>query len=124
MNLRELRPDEILVELSNLGPIAIPDRVLPIYEVAMKRLVLAFGLVALAFSAATPARADFAVAKFDNGYCRVWTDTTPGPADGRFLSFKHRDHRHTHFRTWDGADKALHLAVAQRRCAHGPWWWL
>jgi hypothetical protein len=41
----------------------------------MKRLALAIALMALGFSAASPARADFAVVRFDSGYCRVWTDT-------------------------------------------------
>lgn len=90
----------------------------------MKQLAIAIGLLALGFSAATPARADFAVAKFDNGYCRVWADTAAQPSGGRFLWFRgHRDHWHYRFLTWDGGHRAMHLAVAQNRCDHGLWWW-
>lgn len=90
----------------------------------MKRLAFAVGLLALGFSAATPARADFAVAKFGDGYCRVWTETAFQPAGGQFLWFRgHHNHLHYRFGTWDGAARATHLAVAQRRCDHGFWWW-
>jgi len=97
----------------------------------MKRWALAIGLLALGFGAVIPARADFAVIKFNSGYCRVWTDTAAGPQDGKYLWF-HRHHwRHHHwhhhhwrwhyrFRTWEGADKAMHRAVHWKRCDH--WW--
>jgi hypothetical protein len=38
----------------------------------MKPLAFAAGVLALAFTAGTPARADFAVVKFELGYCRIW----------------------------------------------------
>jgi hypothetical protein len=41
----------------------------------MKRLVFALGVLALGFAASTPARADFAVVKFELGFCRIWWDT-------------------------------------------------
>jgi hypothetical protein len=38
----------------------------------MKRLAFVLGVVALGFAAAGPARADFSVIKFENGYCQIW----------------------------------------------------
>jgi hypothetical protein len=67
------------------------------------------------------ARADFAVVAFNSGYCRVWTDTVFGPEDGHYLWFlspslgwRYR------FLTFEGADAAMHQAVAMHRCYH--WW--
>ena len=53
----------------------------------MQRLAFAVGLLAFGFTAASPARADFAVVEFNSGYCRVWTDTVFGPEDGHYLWF-------------------------------------
>ena len=79
----------------------------------MKRLAFAVGLLAFGFTAASPARADFAVVEFNSGYCRVWTDTVFGPEDGHYLWFlspslgwRYR------FLTFEGADAAMHQAVA------------
>jgi len=86
----------------------------------MKRLALATGLLLLGFAAVAPARADFAVIKFNSGYCRVWTATEFGPQDGRYLWFKWRNHWHYRFYTAEGANRAMHRAVAWGRCQH--WW--
>ena len=48
-------------------------------ELTMKRLAFAVGVLALAFAAATPARADFAVVKFELGFCRIWWSTDAKP---------------------------------------------
>ncbi len=45
----------------------------------MKRLVFAVGVLALGLAAATPARADYAVVKFESGFCRVWWDSAANP---------------------------------------------
>ena len=45
----------------------------------MKRLAFAVGVLALGFAASTPARADFAVVKFELGYCRIWWDSGATP---------------------------------------------
>lgn len=45
----------------------------------MKRLAFAVGVLALGFVASTPARADFAVVKFEAGYCRIWWDSAASP---------------------------------------------
>ena len=67
----------------------------------MKRLAFAIGLLVLGLGAASPASADFAVIKFNSGYCRIWTDTAYGPQDGRYLWFRHHwrwHHHHWHYR--------------------------
>jgi hypothetical protein len=45
----------------------------------MKRLAFAVGVLALGFAASTPARADFAVVKFELGFCRIWWATSAKP---------------------------------------------
>ena len=45
----------------------------------MKRLALVIGVLALGFIASSPARADFAVVKFELGYCRIWWDSSAAP---------------------------------------------
>jgi hypothetical protein len=45
----------------------------------MKRLAFALGLLALGSVAAAPARADFAVVKFETGYCQIWWDSAANP---------------------------------------------
>jgi hypothetical protein len=45
----------------------------------MKRLILAVGLLAFGFAAATPARADFAVVQFQDGWCKIWWDSADAP---------------------------------------------
>jgi hypothetical protein len=45
----------------------------------MKRLVFAVAVLALGFAASTAARADFAVIKYKDGSCRVWSDTKMAP---------------------------------------------
>ncbi len=90
----------------------------------MKQLAIGIGLLALGLGATVPAHADFAVVKFNSGYCRVWTDTAAGPQDGRYLWFRghhHPHHWHYRFHTSAGADRALHRAAWHNRCHH--WWW-
>jgi hypothetical protein len=45
----------------------------------MKRLAFAVGLLAIGFAAATPARADYALVRFDDGWCRIWWDSAGTP---------------------------------------------
>ena len=67
------------------------------------------------------ARADFAVIQFNSGYCRIWTDTALGPEDGHYLWFLSPTWGwHYRFLTSEGADAAMHRAVALNRCYH--WW--
>ena len=48
----------------------------------MKRLGIAAAILALGFAASTAARADYAVIKFKDGSCRVWSDSKMGPMIG------------------------------------------
>jgi len=48
----------------------------------MKRMTFAafaIGVLTLGFAAATPARADFAVVKFELGFCRIWWQSSAAP---------------------------------------------
>jgi hypothetical protein len=45
----------------------------------MTRLAFAGGILALGLAASTPARADWAVVKWPDGYCRIWWDTHSNP---------------------------------------------
>jgi hypothetical protein len=87
-------------------------------ELIMMRLSFAIGLLALAFTAAIPARADFAVVEFRSGYCRIWDQTIFGPEDGRYLHFPYPWSWHWRFHTFEGANMAMHWAVAHHRCHH------
>jgi hypothetical protein len=45
----------------------------------MKRLAFAFAILALGLAAATPARADYAVVKWDDGFCHIWWNAGATP---------------------------------------------
>lgn len=45
----------------------------------MKRLAFMLGLLTLGSVAPAPARADFAVVKFETGYCQIWWDSAANP---------------------------------------------
>jgi hypothetical protein len=82
----------------------------------MKRLVFAIGVLALAYSVSAPARADFAVAKFADGWCRVWVDSASKPVAGKFLWWRHHHHAYYRFASWDSGHKHLDWAVKRHRC--------
>jgi hypothetical protein len=78
----------------------------------MNRSALAIGLFALAlgFSTAAPARADFAVVQYGSGKCRVWWDSGADPwgAEWRKIAIGLPD--------WSAASAALDSARAQAVC--------
>lgn len=102
----------------------------------MKRLIFAIGVLAAAYAASTPARADFAVARFQDHWCRVWVDAAAHPFAAHYVHWirrewvhhvwwsHHRRHHSRHlvwvrydrFRTFDAADHHLHLALHEHRC--------
>ena len=53
----------------------------------MRRVAFLASVLALGFVAATPARADFGVAKFADGSCRAWAmhDAPPWGSDWKYL---------------------------------------
>lgn len=84
----------------------------------MKRLVLAIGVLAVAYGASAPARADYAVAKFADGWCRVWVDSANKPVNGKFLWWRHHHHWYYTFATWEAAHRHLGRAIKWHRCDH------
>ena len=47
----------------------------------MKKILFAIAALALGLTATAPAHADFAIVKFNSGYCRIWTDTVVAPPE-------------------------------------------
>lgn len=45
----------------------------------MKRMAFVFGVLALGFTAAAPARADYAVVQWGDGFCHIWWDASGTP---------------------------------------------
>ncbi|HZR63415.1 MAG TPA: hypothetical protein VFA80_20905 [Xanthobacteraceae bacterium] len=73
-------------------------------------LALAVPMLALAFAASTPARADYAVIQFANGDCEVWSNSTDNPwgSGWRKLAFG--------LPNWDAGEAAYHAAKAEGVC--------
>ena len=82
----------------------------------MKPLAFALGVLTLSLYVAPPAFADFAVIRFNSGYCRIWTDTAFGPQDGQFVVFRLHHHQFDRFHTREPAERALHWAVSRHVC--------
>jgi hypothetical protein len=83
----------------------------------MKKILFAIGTLALGITAtAAPARADFAIVKFNSGYCRIWTDTVVAPPDGTFVWFVWGYNRYYHLPTLPIAQHKLNLVVARQLC--------
>jgi hypothetical protein len=78
-------------------------------ELTMKRFAFAVGLMALGVAAATPARADYAVVRFETGYCQIWWDggATPWGVNWTKVAITP---------DWASAYSALHAAIAARTC--------
>jgi hypothetical protein len=74
----------------------------------MKRLVFAFGVLALGFAASTPARADFSVVRFELGYCRIWWNVGINPIGNPIGTGWTRVATTPDFKTaWDAQDAAV-----------------
>lgn len=76
----------------------------------MKQLAFAIGLLAVAFTTSTPARADYALVQFGDGYCRIWWDSadTPWGIGWTKIVVGLPDHI--------AAEAALDAAIMQRVC--------
>jgi hypothetical protein len=48
-------------------------------EQMMKRLTLVIGILAIGLAALTPARADYGVVQFSDGWCKIWWDSGDAP---------------------------------------------
>ena len=76
----------------------------------MKRVAFVVGALALAFSASTAARADFAVVMFKkDGHCQAWND------GGKPLEPGWKYHW-VHLKSWDAATGKKHYAMAHHWC--------
>ena len=53
----------------------------------MRKFILAIGVLVLGLTATAPAHADFAIVKFNSGYCRIYDNTAWAPPDGTFVWF-------------------------------------
>ena len=92
----------------------------------MKRLFFAAGVLALGLTATAPAHADFAIVKFNSGYCRIYDNTAWAPPDGTawappdgtFVWFVWGYHRYYRLPTLPIAQHKLGLVVARHLCWH------
>ena len=75
----------------------------------MKRLAFAVGVLALSFAASVPARADFAVVKFELGYCRIWWEASAKPWGAGWTVVASAP-------TFEGAWAAQDAAVKKGKC--------
>jgi hypothetical protein len=75
----------------------------------MKQAIFALAILVIGLAAA-PARADFAVVRFEDGWCRVWWDSggTPWGVGWTKIAFGMPD--------WLAANAALASARAQGAC--------
>lgn len=73
-------------------------------------MAFAVGVFALAVSATTAARADYAVVMFKNGDCRVWTDSKAAPTGHGWK------YHWVGLKSWDAAAHKKHYAMAHHWC--------
>ncbi len=85
---------------------------------AMRKILFAIGTLALSLTATAPAHADFAIVKFNSGYCRIWDNTAVAPPDGTFVWFVWGYHRYYHLPTLPIAQYKLAHVVARHLCWH------
>jgi hypothetical protein len=75
----------------------------------MKRFAFVFGILAVGFAASTPARADWAVVRWDDGHCQIWGDagSTPWGAGWTKIAVEP---------DWAQAEAAFDEAIKNRTC--------
>jgi len=74
----------------------------------MNKILFAIGTLVLGLTAAAPAHADYAIVKFNSGYCRIYDNTALAPPDGTFVWFVWGHHRYYRLPT---------LPIAQHKLA-------
>jgi hypothetical protein len=79
-------------------------------ELTMKRLAFATSLCAFALMTGAPARADYAVVQFADGWCQVWWDSAADPWGTTWRKLV------IGLPTWSAAHAALDDARAQAAC--------
>ena len=70
---------------------------------------VALGALAIGLFASSPARADFAVVKFESGYCRIWWDSAANPVGAGWMKV-------TVAPDWESAWRALGAAIRMGEC--------
>ena len=85
---------------------------------AMKKILFAIGTLALGLTATAPAHADYAIVKFNSGYCRIYDNTALPPPDGTFVWFVWGYHRYYRLPTLPIAQHKLGLVIARHLCWH------
>ena len=75
----------------------------------MKRFSFSVGLMALGLAAVMPARADYAVVRFDSGYCQIWSDGSATPWGVNWTKVAMTP-------DWASVNSALYAAIAARTC--------
>ena len=86
----------------------------------MKKILFAIGTLTLGLAAAAPAHADYAIVRFNSGYCRIWTDTVVPPVGGTFVWFVRGHHRYYSLPTLPIAQQKLSHVVARHLCLAPP----
>jgi hypothetical protein len=76
----------------------------------MRRLSFAIGVLALVVAAGTPARADYAVVKFETGFCRIWWDSQANPYGTGWTKVV------TGLPNWEAAWSALNAMIKDGAC--------
>jgi hypothetical protein len=79
----------------------------------MRRYALALAILpavlACSLAALTPARADYAVVQFDDGYCQIWSNAADTPWGTNWIKLAITP-------DWSMAQQALDDAIANRVC--------
>ena len=79
----------------------------------MKRFAIALAILGLilglGFAATTPARADYTVVRFENGYCQLWWDGSATPWGVNWTKLAITP-------DWASANSALYAAIADGAC--------
>jgi hypothetical protein len=79
-------------------------------ELTMKRWAFAVAVAALGFAASTPARADYAVVQFHDGWCKIWWDSSASPWGDSWTEIAYG------MPDWLSASAALDTARSQGVC--------
>jgi hypothetical protein len=75
----------------------------------MKHLAFAIGVLALSVAASASARADYAVVRWDDGYCRIWWDASATPWGAGWAKIATAP-------DWSSAEAAFDAAVQSNTC--------
>ena len=75
----------------------------------MKHLAIAVGILALGLAASSAARADYAVVRYQAGYCQIWWDSSADPWGAGWTKIAMAPN-------YAAARAALNVAIANNQC--------